>query len=776
VATHRPARARSPREVSRLFVITFAAAAAIGAAFARCHPTGTAVVDAIETMAFAAAFTLLTSRASRGTWLVLGVVAVLLARGWLLIPAALTMAMAFSATVPLNRSRRRVGAFVGALGVQVVLRWPAELFHGFPSLAAVGLLATVGVSAWRRSSAPTRRRTLYALAGLGALAVVVSVPALIETLMVRSEALAAESAAHAALSTIGSGSSAVVTHELRAAAAESSDAASTLSGWYGMGARAVPFVAQQDRFLADTIRAAAAAARVGAAQAPAIDYHRLGYHDGQIDLARLRAMQRPMQVLARQLGRADGQLAAARSPWLVGPLQQRARSFQGDVGRALHGAVLAVQAARDLPSMLGGTGTRSYLVAFMTPSESRGYDGFIGSYGLLSATDGRVRLTVSGSIADIEAALPKGGAHLNGPADFLARYGAFDPGEFPQDATYPPDLPTVADVLDQIYRQTGGMPLDGVLALDPEGLAALLHFTGPIQVSGLPIALTQANAAQVLLTEQYTTFDAGVSVDVVTPQDLERHDFLQGALHVAFDKLVTGSLPAPKELASVLDPAVVAGRISFWSFHKDDQPLLRRLGIDGSFPSAHGGDLIALTTQNSGNNKIDSFLHTSMLDSVTFDPSTGAVDSEVTIHLRNAAPSTGLPPIVIDSPADPNLPAGTNRTWLTLYSPLALTRVSIEGRPATMASGRELGVNAYSAYVDVAPGKNVGVRVWLAGAAEPRPFLPLSVRLQPSANPENIAVEVTPAGPWRLTTTSGSAQWVLSGAMRQTRVFRFASH
>jgi hypothetical protein len=732
-------------------------------------------IDAIETMAFAAAFTLLTSRASRGTWLVLGVVAVLLAQGWLLIPAALTMATAFSATVLSSRSSRRVGALVGALGVQVVLRWPAELFHGFPSLGAFGLLVAVGVSAWRRSSAPVRRRGLYALAGLGAVAVLVSVPAVIETLMVRSEALAAESAAHAALSTIGSGSSAVVTHELRAAAAESSDAASTLSAWYGMGARVIPLVAQQDRFLADTIRAAAQTARVGAAQAPAINYHRLGYHDGKINLARLRAMRRPMQILAGQLGRADGVLVAADSAWLVGPLQQRAQSFQTDVGRALHGAALAVQAARDLPSMLGGAGTRSYLVAFMTPSESRGYDGFIGSYGLLSATNGRVRLTVSGSIADIEAALPKGGARLSGPADFLARYGVFDPGEFPQDATYPPDLPTVSNVLDQIYRQTGGVRLDGVLALDPEGLAALLHFTGPIQVTGLPIPLTQANAATVLLSTQYTTYDAGVSSAVATPQDVERHDFLQGALHVAFDKLVAGSLPAPKELASVLDPAVVAGRISFWSFHKDEQPLLRRLGIDGSFPSAEGGDLIALTTQNTGNNKIDSYLHTSMFDNVTFDPSSGAVHSEVTIHLRNAAPSTGLPPIVIDSPADPNLPAGTNRTWLTLYSALALTRVSIQGHPATMATGGELGVKAYSVYVDIAPGKTVGVRVWLAGAVDPRSFLPMSVRLQPSANPENIAVEVTPAGPWRLTTTSGSAQWVLTSGMRQRRVFRFVS-
>jgi hypothetical protein len=766
VAPHRPVPKRSAAEASRLLVVLFAAAAAIGAAFAGCHPTGTFIADPIETAAFAAGFTVITSRSSRGTWLVLGLAAVLLAREWLLVPAALTLAGAFS-TVFSPRARRRMGAAIGALGVQVLLRWPPQLFHGFPSLAATVLVVVVGASAWRRSSTRVRRRSLIALGSLGAVAVVVSLPAVIETLIVRNEALAAESAVHAALSDIG-GSSATVTTELQTAAAESSGAASTLNSWFGMGARLVPLAAQQDRFLTETSQAAAAAAQVGAREAPFVDYHRLGYHDGALNLASLRAMRAPVQILDRQLELAEGAVARADSQWLLGPLERRSRSFRADIGRASRGASLAVQAAKLLPAMLGGNGTRNYLVAFMTPSESRGYDGFIGSYGLLEATDGRVRLTVSGSIADIELALPEGGATLTGPPDFLARYGSFHPGEFPQDATYAPDLPTVSNVLDQIYQQTGSTPLDGVLALDPEGLAALLHFTGPIQVIGLPVLLTQDNATQVLLTEQYTTFDTGA-----TSEDIVRHDFLQAALHAAFDKLVTGSLPDPKTLGSVLDPVVAAGRISFWSFHKNEEPFLRRLGIDGSFPAADGGDLLALTTQNSGNNKIDAYLHTAMSDQVTFDPSDGSIQSAVVVRLTNDAPASGLPPIVIDSPADPGLPVGTNRTWLSLYSPLAVTKVSVDGAPGALSSGPEFGVRAYSTYVDVPPQATVTVRIWLAGVVAARSDLPVSVRLQPSANPERVAIDVTPVGPWRLTTTTGSLRWVLTGAMRQRRNFRF---
>jgi Protein of unknown function (DUF4012) len=754
--------------MSRLFVVPLTLAAAIGAVFAGCHPTGTFIADPIETAAFAAGFTLLNSRSSRGTWLVLGVAAVLLARGWLLVPAAFTMTGAFAAAFP-SRARRRIGAAIGALGIQVVLRWPPHLFHGFPSLVATTLVVVAGVSAWRRSSTRVRRRSLLALGGLGALAVLVSLPAMIEALIVRNEAAAAEGAVHAALSSIGSGSAGTVATELQTAAAESSGVSNTLNRWFSLGARLVPLAAQQDRFLAETSRTAAEAAQVGAREAPYVDYHRLGYHDGALNLSRLRAMQQPVSILDRQLKLTDLAVTRADSPWLLGPLERRAQSLRADIGGASRGASLAAQAAKFLPAMLGGSGTRTYLVALMTPAESRGYDGFIGSYGLLEATNGRVRLAMSGSIADIELALPKGGATLSGPPEYLARYGSFHPGEFPQDATYAPDLPTVSDVLDQIYEQTGGLPLDGVLAVDPDGLAALLHFTGPIQVSGLPVLLTSENAAQVLLTEQYATFDAGA-----TSETIVRHDFLQAALHAAFDKLVTGSLPAPQTIGTVLGPAVAAGRISFWSFHKDEQPLLRQLGIDGSFPSADGGDLLALTTQNSGNNKIDAYLHSAMLDQVTFNPSTGSVHSVVTVHLTNDAPASGLPPIVIDSPADPGLPVGTNRTWLSLYSPLGVTRVTVDGAPGSVSSGSEFGVTAYSTYVDIPPKATVIVRIWLAGEVDARSDLPMSVRLQPSANPESVAVEITPVGPWRLTTTVGSGRWDLTQAMRQRRIFRFA--
>lgn len=760
-------RRRSQPTVSRLIVTALTVAAALAGAFAGCHPTGTPVVDPIETAAFAAGFTVLCSRASRGTWLVLGVGCVLLARRWLLVPAVGEVLLAFVAAL-LPRSRRRLGALVGALGAQVLLRWPPTVVHGLPSLAAGVLVVLVGVSAWRRSGRRARRRALWVLGGLAAAAVAVSTPVVVAALSVRSQALAAERSARAALTVIGTGSQASATADLRAAAVDARQADASIDWWLTGGARAIPILAQQERYLAGALSAAGKAAAVGAREAPAVDYHRLGYHHGQIDLDRLTAMVRPMSALAGQLVATDRQLGGLGSPWLLAPLQDHARSFRRDVASARRSAQLAVQAARVLPGILGGSGTRTYLVAFMTPSESRGYDGFIGSYGLLTANDGRVRLTVSGSIADIEQALPEGGAHLNGPVDYLARYGAFHPGEFPQDATYSPDFPTVASVLNQIWAQAAGAPVDGVLAVDPYGLADLLHFTGPVSVPGLPFPLTQENAAEVLLKEQYTTFDNGE-----TNENVLRHDFLQGALHSAFQALVNGSLPAPRSVSTVLDPAVVDGRISFWSFHRSEQPFLRELGIDGSFPRLDNGVVQAVTLQNTGNNKIDAYLHTDVNDLLSFDPGSGDVSSTVRITLRNTAPPSGLPPIVIDSPADPGLPAGSNRTWLTLYSPLSFTRATVDGRATTMSTTPELGLHAYSVYVDVPPEGLATVEVRLRGAVRPGTALPVALRLQPSVSRQRVSVEVTADGAWQLVGSAATARWTADPSARQERTFEF---
>ena len=190
-------------------------------------------------------------------------------------------------------------------------------------------------------------------------------------------------------------------------------------------------------------------------------------------------------------------MAARAAPVPLGPAGHPVFGAQAS-------ASLAAQLVQAAPSLLGGDGVRHYFIAFMTPAESRGLDGLDRRLRRATADQGHLTLTRSGDIGQLNAAMPRGGGHLTGPADYLARYGRFLPQDDRfQDVSYAPDLPTVADVIQQLYPQVGGSSIDGVLALDPYGLAALIRLTGPIEVPGLG-KLTSANTANELLEGQYS--------------------------------------------------------------------------------------------------------------------------------------------------------------------------------------------------------------------------------------------------------------------------------
>ncbi len=369
-------------------------------------------------------------------------------------------------------------------------------------------------------------------------------------------------------------------------------------------------------------------------------------------------------------------------------------------------------------------------------------------------------MTRSGDISQLNAALPRGGGHLTGPADYLARYGAFHPQQFRfQDLSYAPDLPTVANVIQQLYPQAGGDHIDGVLALDPYGLASLIGITGPINVPGLG-RLTAANTASELLEGQYSAFSES--------QQKVAHDYDQDALRIEFHKLTTGSLPGPRTLSDALDAEVRQGRIEFWSFDKADQPVLSRLGLPGAFPAAGGHDLLAVTTQNAANNKIDVFLRRTISDAVNYDPANGAVASRVTITLHNEAPAQGLPSEVVGSYPGSGLPPGTNETWLTLYSPLGLHAATVNGQNQGASDVAELGVHAYSEYVDIPPGGSATLTFDLSGVTTPGPDYKLVLYNQPMVVPDLDIVNVQPTSGW---TVTGPATWLPGNDVTEAQTF-----
>jgi hypothetical protein len=127
------------------------------------------------------------------------------------------------------------------------------------------------------------------------------------------------------------------------------------------------------------------------------------------------------------------------------------------------------------------------------------------------------------------------------------------------------------------------------------------------------------------------------------------------------------------------------------------------------------------------------------------------VASKVTVTLRNGAPAQGLPKEVIGSYTASGLPPGTNETWLTLYSPLGLRAATVNGQSQTVKDVAELGVHAYSEYVEIPPEGSVTLTFDLAGVTSPGPAYKLSLYNQPTVLPDADTVTVQPTPGWTVT-------------------------
>lgn len=707
--------------------------AGVVAAFAGCEPTGTAIIDPLLTGAAAAIFTLASARSRRWPWFAPVVVAVALAKGLVLVPAAASAVTALLG----SRARRRSriwGAATGGLAVQALVRLPEGGFHGLTAIIAGLAVVPVLISGYRACRTHERRRIRLVVAVAASVVIVVGLAYGALILAVSGDVDRGVAGSRTGLRQTRQGETAAARGSFEDARQGFRTAESRLNAWWTAPARAVPVLAQHARALGATADQGVTLATTAKETVEAADYERLRYDDGQFDLARIASVEAPLGRTAESISSARRAIEVERSPWLLWPLSDGLDEFDEELDQAGGEAELARQAVEVAPGLLGGDGLRRYFVAFVTPSELRGSGGFIGSYAELTADDGRLRLTRSGAVKDLEAASPPGSVEITGPEPYLARYGRFDPGNFIRDITFSPHFPYDADVLSQVYPQSGGAPVDGVISIDPIALAELLRFTGPIPVEAFGRTLTADTAAEFLLNENYSLF----------PDDAEQTDALSELTETAFDRLTTGDLPGPRELSRVLGPVTQAGRIRLWSPQPAEQALFERIDATGAFPPPRADtDFFAIATQNVGNNKIDYYQRRDLDYRVRLGDA-GTVEATATITIHNDAPSSGLPPYVIgNSQGDP---PGTNLMSVSVYSPHALESANLEGLPIGMASEREAGYRVYEKQVSVPPGGSVTLELRLVGALDVSGDYRLALAPQPTVNPDKLAVTVAREG------------------------------
>ena len=723
-------RLNTPR--SEAIVRCVALLAAIAAAAAPVRLTGHPAIDAVERALLAGAVTYIGAHGRRATGLLAALLVCVGARGpALALGLAALGVMAFGA-YPARRSRD-IGAVGIALLVQAPLWYRPDTWSFAPLAAIVALVAVLvsGVPHIRR-----RRRRVVRIGGvlLGAFIVIAAAGAAAGMINATSSVRDGTVAARKALTAARNGNSSQARSSLTRARERFSLAESRVESILTLPAGLVPGLAQQVDAVQAAIGEGQRISAIGDDLVATADYDSLKY-SGRLDLTRVRALAAPTRRADQALRRAQEHLEDVQRGWLLPPLENQIESFNERLAEASRDTRLASSLLDVTPGLLGADGPRHYLVAFLTPAELRGGGGFVGSYAELEAVDGKVKLIRSGRTDELINAVPLGQRTLTGPADYLRRYGPYQPADFLQDATFSPDFPSDASVLAQLYPQSGGRKVDGVISVDPIGLAALLRLIGPVTVDGLAKPLTAANAAEVLLRQQY----------LESPDRAARGEILANATKVTFEKLTNASLPAPRRLSNVLSPVSRSGHLRMWSPDQREQELFEQLGADGSLVLPTGGDGLAVVQQNFGNNKLDAYLKRAITYQVNVDARTGQLRSTVKVKLTNLVPSTNLPPAVVANTKD--APAGTNVARMSLYTTQELVESTVDGQPLKTSPGTELGVNVWDTEpVLVPPGGSATVTFTLRGGVDLSEGYRFTLLPQPVAIPDRVSASLTITG------------------------------
>jgi UDP-N-acetylmuramyl pentapeptide phosphotransferase/UDP-N-acetylglucosamine-1-phosphate transferase len=639
-----------------------------------------------------------------------------------------------------------VQALLSVLAIFVARGVVSPLLAALVAVLLAAVLVGLAMRARLRDGGERRGRRVGLLVfGLIGLAILVSIPAAIAAYSSRDKITAGREAAIAALRAARKGKTDVAAVLFASAERSFQDAYDQLGSPITMPSLVVPVVGSNIDAARSLARIGVDLSRAGRQLADTIDPDALRVVDGRVPLEAVAAAEPQLVEASRVLTSGKRDLDGIDTTFLVADVDEAVRKLGRNLTDAERDASHATDAAQIAHLVLGQEQQRRYLLVVQNPAEIRGTGGLIGNWGILTATNGSVHLEDLQRVQTLNSAGDPATRVLHAPADYVARYQRFDPARTWQNVNITPDFPTAAAVMADVYAQSfPADSIDGVLAVDPAGLAALLQLTGPVRVAGWPTPVNAKNVVNVTLRDAYARFAR-------TP---ERADFLGDVARVAIDRATSGSLGTPATLGRVLGRSAHAGHIQLWLANPEEQRVAEVLGISGAVPSTATDSLIVSNT-NAGGNKLDFYLQRRVDYSVTVTPTDDLrhafTQGTVTIDLQNNVPLEGVPQIAAGpfEGATDRFVYGQNASFLSVYTPLTFTEARAGTEPVGLEPAEELGRNVYSRYIDVFAGGSANLTIDLAGNVRlvGDGWYELTLMRQPTVRPDSVAVHITaPSG------------------------------
>lgn len=397
--------------------------------------------------------------------------------------------------------------------------------------------------------------------------------------------------------------------------------------------------------------------------------------DGALPLDALTELQARVRAASATVG---GRVRRSNHLW--GPLGDARRQFDqvaGSTSRRLAGAADALGAAR---TFLGAGGTRRYVVALENNAEMRD-QGAVLSFVVVRFDDGRMSFERRGSVGDLALTTPAPTPVPKGTQDV---FGFIKPTQIWQSVNATADFSFTGQAVADMYRQSTGQPVDGVIGLDVPALAGLLHIVGPVTIDGVAQPIGESNVATLLLHDFYEGL--GPSSD----QTIRRER--QGdVVRAVIDRLTTGSRDAVA-LGRELGDRARGGHLRLWSAAHGEEQVFEDTGLGGGPATKDADRTFHLAIENRTASKLDYYVRPSVRQDVQLNKA-GAAVVHTTVTIDNTAPTDGKPSYQL-GPAGVTDKPGDYLAWVLLWGPAGSSQL----QGSTVESGLNL-----SQYVIVVP-------------------------------------------------------------------------
>lgn len=345
-----------------------------------------------------------------------------------------------------------------------------------------------------------------------------------------------------------------------------------------------------------------------------------------------------------------------------------------------------------LPSLLGETDEKKYLVIFQNDKELRPTGGFITAYAIFTLDKGVIKLDRSDDIYTLDGSIP---SKPKAPAPILK----YLPGVYTfnlRDSNLSPDFIQSMKTFRSMYDEAGQkVPVDGIIAIDTHVLVDTIKILdNQITVDGQTFTTNndpRCDCAQVIYE-----LENNISRPVGYIKT-DRKGLLGDMLQAIMSKALSSS---PKVYWGPLFQSMLTmthqKHIMFDLDDSNAQSGIESLGAAGKIVP-FDGDYLHINEANFGGDKANLFVDQAVEDS--FDvKNDGTIVKTVTINWKNT-----------HAPSDCNLERGglclnsDFRNWLRIYVPQGSKLVSSQGSEVKMTTYDDLGKTVFDGFVTVRP-------------------------------------------------------------------------